>query len=214
MKSTLEKFEASLKKLPTIAILRGVGKDEVVEVAQAIYEAGISIIEVPLNTHNAFDCIEKLSTSMKDRCIVGCGTLVNPEDVSRLVDVGGALAVTPTTQPEIIEACLTAGVIPMPGWMTPTEAFSAVRAGANYLKLFPASTAGFGHIKAVKSVLPGHTQVFAVGGVKLADLELWKAAGASGFGFGSEIFTLGRTPEAVGKCADTVVAKVREVYEC
>lgn len=210
--SVIEKFESSLSEMPVVAIIRGVRKEEVVEVAEAIYEAGISVIEVPLNTPNAFECIEKLSDKMKDRCIVGCGTLVQVDDVSRLVDAGAELAVTPTTQPDIIKACITRGLIPMPGWMTPTEAFSAVASGAQYLKLFPASSAGYGHVKALKAVLPSDVNVFAVGGVNLDDLHLWKAAGARGFGFGSEIFAPGISPEEVLTRASLVVAKVGDVY--
>ncbi len=210
--SLIDKFESALSTLPVVAIVRGIRKDEVVEVAHAIYEAGISVIEVPLNTPNAFDCIAELSASMTDRCVVGCGTLVSPDDVPRLADVGGELAVTPSTQPEIIEACIDRGLIPMPGWMTPSEAFSAVAAGATYLKLFPASTAGVGHVKALKAVLPPATNVFAVGGVKLDDLALWKAAGVRGFGFGSEIFSPGISVQEVSKRSQAVVNKVKEVY--
>ncbi len=210
--SVVDKFEASLKKLPVVAIIRGVRVDEVVEVAHAIYEGGVSIIEVPLNTPNAFECIRRLADAMQDKCSVGCGTLVKVGDVARLVDVGAELAVTPSTQPEVIEACIEQGLLPMPGWMTPSEAFSAVHAGARYLKLFPASTAGVGHIKALKAVLPEGTELFAVGGVKLDEIALWKAAGARGFGFGSEIFAPGISAEEVLKRTRKVTSIVSDVY--
>lgn len=208
---TTEKFESALSKLPVVAIIRGVGKEEVVEIAEAIYEAGIRIIEVPLNTPNAFECIERLAANMKSRCVVGCGTLVNIDDVSRLVDAGGELAVTPTTQIDVITACIDKQLITMPGWMTPSEAFSAVRAGTKHLKLFPASTAGIGHVKAVKAVLPQDINVFAVGGVRLDELALWKAAGVSGFGFGSDIYSAGISANEVSIRSQRVVEAVRQV---
>lgn len=210
--SIVDKFEASLHSLPVVAIIRGVREDEVVEVAQAIYEAGVTVIEVPLNTPNAFECIARLSASMKDKCTVGCGTLLQVEDVAKLVDVGTEIAVTPSVDPEIIEECVKHGLIPMPGWMTPTEAFAAVRAGAQHLKLFPASTVGPTHVKAVLDVLPKHIDVFAVGGVKLEDLAEWKSVGVRGFGFGSEIFSPGICVEEVHQRTSKVVAAVREVY--
>ena len=210
--SIIDKFERSLNSLPVVAIIRGVGSDEVVDVAQAIYEAGITIIEVPLNTPNAFECIARLSSSMKDKCTVGCGTLVQIGDVPKVVDAGIEIAVTPSVNSEIIEECLKRGLIPMPGWMTPTEAFAAVHAGAQYLKLFPAATVGPAHVKAVKDVLPKHIDVFAVGGVKLEELSLWKSVGVRGFGFGGEIFSPGIGAEEVHKRARNVVTKVSKVY--
>ncbi len=211
--STLEKkFTSAVESMPVVAIIRGVKPEEVVDVSNAIYEAGVSVIEVPLNTPNAFACISNLTKSMKDKCFVGCGTLVDAADIPKLVDAGAELAVTPTTQPEIIEGCIDAGMLPMPGFVTPTEAFAAVKAGAKHLKLFPASTSGPGHIKGIKAVLPKDIEVYAVGGVKLDEIELWHSVGAKGFGFGSEIFSPGITAEEVHKRTLKVVQKVGEVY--
>lgn len=205
MTGYLNKFSVSVKKSPIVAIIRGVSVDEVVDVSTAIYEAGISIIEVPLNTPNAFECIDRLSKSLKSQCSVGCGTLTNPMDVPRLVDVGAELAVTPSTQPEVIQCCIQAGLVPMPGFMTPTEAFSAIEAGATFLKMFPASSLGVGHVKALKAVIPRDIELFAVGGVRLAELGAWESAGIAGFGFGSEIFSPGLTPLEVHEKAKLVI---------
>lgn len=213
MMITLEdKFISAIDVMPVVAIIRGVKVEEVVDISNAIYEAGVSVIEVPLNTPNAFDCIAKLTANLKDKCFVGCGTLVDTADIPKLVDVGAELAVTPTTQPDVIEGCVEAGLLPMPGFVTPTEAFSAVKAGARHLKLFPASTTGPDHIKRIKDVLPKEVEVYAVGGVKRDEIEAWQSVGTRGFGFGSDIFSPGLSAEEVHERALKVVKAVGAVY--
>ena len=212
MSALEQKFISAVDSMPVVAIIRGVKVDEVVEISQAIYEAGVSVIEVPLNTPNALECISRLSASLKDKCFVGCGTLVDESLVPDLVAAGSELAVTPSVQPEVISSCVSAGLLPMPGFVTPSEAFSAIKSGAKHLKLFPASTVGPGHIKAIKAVLPKEIEVYAVGGVKLEQLAEWRDAGARGFGFGSEIFAPGLDAEAVFKRTQKVVQMVGDVY--
>ncbi len=202
------KLTAAIGEMPVVAIIRGVQLAEVADIANAIYEAGVRVIEVPLNTPNAFECIRLLSDELKAHCMVGCGTLTQLSDIPKLVEVGAELAVTPSTQPDLIKECLDAGLLPMPGCMTPTEAFAALHAGATQLKLFPASTVGSGHLAAMKAVLPHSAQVYAVGGVKLSELTTWKKAGATGFGFGSEIFKPGMTAKQVFQATRRVVAAV------
>lgn len=204
------KLSERLQEMPVIAILRGVRPDEVVAVAEIIYQQGISIIEVPLNTPNAFDCIANLSNAMGDCCLVGCGTLTNSHDISKLVDSGAQIAVTPSTQPNIIEDCLKHGLMPIPGFLTPTEAFAAIHAGARYLKLFPASTVGRSHLAALKAVLPRGINVLAVGGVKHDELDEWIKVGAAGFGFASDIFHPGDSIESVKQAIQKLVASVRK----
>lgn len=201
------KLDAWLEKMPVVAIIRGVTPDEVVEIGHAIHDAGIGIIEVPLNSPEPFESIKRLSVALGDDCVIGCGTLLTPEDAIRVAAVGGEIAVTPNTRPSVIKQCITLGMTPMPGWATPTEAFAAHRAGAKHLKLFPASSFGSGHIKAVKSVLPNEVKILAVGGVGAHNAVEWLEAGIDGFGIGSEIYKAGSTAEEVSqRCKDIVAA--------
>lgn len=196
-----------LKKMPVVAIIRGVTPDEVLDIGHAIHDAGIGIIEVPLNSPDPFESIKRLSIELGEDCVIGCGTLLTKEDAKRVADAGGQIAVTPNTRPSVIKQCIKLGMTPMPGWATPTEAFAAHRAGANYLKLFPASSFGSGHIKAVKDVLPSEVKILAVGGVGAHNAAEWLEAGIDGFGIGSAIYKAGRSAEDVAaRCKDIVKA--------
>ncbi|MFQ3244324.1 MAG: 2-dehydro-3-deoxyphosphogalactonate aldolase [Arenicella sp.] len=196
-----------LEKMPVVAIIRGVTPDQAIDIGHAIHEAGIGIIEVPLNSPEPFESIKRLSIELGEDCIIGCGTLLNEEDAKLVAEVGGQIAVTPNTRPSVIRKCIELGMTPMPGWATPTEAFAAYRAGARYLKLFPASSFGAGHIKAVKAVLPNDAKVLAVGGAGAHNAAEWIAAGIDGFGIGSDIYTAGRSAEDVHqRCKDIVDA--------
>lgn len=197
-----------LEKMPVIAIIRGVTPDEVVDIGTAILEAGIGVIEVPLNSPEPFESIKRLSNALADQCVTGCGTLLNAEDAQRVADAGGQIAITPNTNPSVIERCIELGVIPMPGWATPSEAFAAYDAGARYLKLFPAATYGAGHISAVRAVLPPEIKILAVGGVGAKDAAHWLDAGIDGFGIGSEIYKAGRSAEEVHDRAAKIVSAI------
>jgi 2-dehydro-3-deoxyphosphogalactonate aldolase len=205
------KLDTWLDKMPVIAIIRGVTPDEVVDIGQAIYSAGIGIIEVPLNSPEPFESIQRLSIALGEECVIGCGTLLNEDDAERVANAGGKIAVTPNTRPSVIKQCLRLGMTPMPGWATPTEAFEAHHAGANYLKLFPASSFGSGHIKAVKAVLPKEVKILAVGGVGAHNAAEWLEAGIDGFGIGSEIYKAGRSAEDVKKRCIDIVATINSV---
>ncbi len=200
-----------LDKMPVVAIIRGVTPDEVLDIGHAIFEAGIGIIEVPLNSPEPFESIKRLSIELGEDCVIGCGTLLNKSDAKRVADAGGKIAVTPNTRPAVIKRCIELGMTPMPGWATPTEAFAAHRAGANYLKLFPASSFGSGHIKAVKAVLPGEVKILAVGGVGAHNAAEWLAAGIDGFGIGGEIYKAGRSAEDVSQRCKDIVAAINAV---
>ena len=191
---------------PIIAILRGVRPDEVVSIAQALYDAGVRAIEVPLNSPEPLESIARLSRAFGDRCLCGAGTVLSPEQVDAVQAAGGKLIVTPNTDPAVIARAAALGLVVMPGFATASEAFAAIAAGASGLKLFPAATYGPGHLKALKSVLPPAVPVFAVGGVGPAELAIWLAAGADGFGIGGEIYRPGDSPKAVRRKADTLMA--------
>jgi 2-dehydro-3-deoxyphosphogalactonate aldolase len=191
---------------PIVAILRGVRPDEVVSIAQPLYDAGVRVIEVPLNSPDPLESIARLSRAFGDRCLCGAGTVLSPEQVDAVQAAGGKLIVTPNTDPAVIARAAALGLVVMPGFATASEAFAAIAAGATGLKLFPAATYGPGHLKALKSVLPPTVPVFAVGGVGPAELAAWLGAGADGFGIGGEIYRPGDSPGAVRRKADTLMA--------
>ena len=171
-----------------VAILRGVRPDQVTQVAATLHAAGVRCIEVPLNSPDPFVSVAALAAQQLADCLVGAGTVLSVADVERTHAAGGRLIVAPNCNPEVIRRSLQLGMSVMPGVATATEAFAAIEAGATELKLFPAISYGPAHLRALKSVLPRQVRVYPVGGVGAADIAAWVAAGADGFGFGSEIF--------------------------
>ena len=174
--------------IPLVAILRGVTPDRVVSVSDTLYAAGIRMIEVPLNSPDPFASIAALAASKRADWLIGAGTVLTVEDARRTRHAGGDLVVTPNCDPEVISFCVQSGLKVMPGFVTPTEAFQAIKAGARQLKLFPASSFGPKHLQALRAVLPRDVEVFPVGGVGINSIPEWLAAGAAGFGLGSELF--------------------------
>jgi 2-dehydro-3-deoxyphosphogalactonate aldolase len=195
---------------PIIAILRGVRPDEIVEIAQALYDNGVRTIEVPLSSPDALSSIALLAAVFGERCLCGAGTVLSAADVNAVYSVGGKLIVTPNTDPAVIERSIALNLRVVPGFATPTEAFRAIQAGARTLKLFPASTYGPAHLKAIRDVLPGDVKVFAVGGLGASNLKPWFDAGVDGVGAGGDIYRPGFKPEEVAKRARSLVSAWRE----
>ncbi|MFW5832995.1 MAG: 2-dehydro-3-deoxy-6-phosphogalactonate aldolase [Pseudomonadota bacterium] len=183
---------SSLPDRPLIAILRGVGPDEVLAVGEALVEAGITVIEVPLNSPEPFASIARLQTAFASDALIGAGTVLTAEDARRLASTGARLCVSPDTAGEVIAAAKAGGLISLPGAMTPSEAFAAWRAGADGVKLFPMEVLGRAGLQAMKAVLPRNWPVVVVGGVTAEDLSGWFEAGADGAGFGSWLYRPGR----------------------
>ena len=181
-----------------VAILRGVTPDEVLAVGEALVEAGVDAIEVPLNSPDPFASVERLATSLGERCAVGVGTVVDAADVPRARAAGARIVVAPNADPAVITAAVEAGMRPYPGVATPTEAFAAVAAGARHLKLFPADAVGIAGMKAWRAVLPPDVELLPVGGVDETNLAGWAAAGAGGAGLGTALYRPGDTPGQVG----------------
>src|ERR1700733_3910088 len=177
-----------LAELPLVAILRGVTPARIEGVAAALFDAGFRAIEVPLNSPDPFKSIEILAKTYGERCLTGAGTVLDIANVDRVADVGGKLLVTPNTNPAVIARGVEKKMVVMPGFYTPSEAFAAIAAGARTLKLFPASTGGIAHLKALLAVLPKDVPVYAVGGVDAGNMKEWRQAGAAGFGMGSDLF--------------------------
>jgi 2-dehydro-3-deoxyphosphogalactonate aldolase len=202
--------ENSVSECSLIAILRGVLPERVVEVGEAIYEAGISIIEVPLNSPDAFSSIAKLAARGRPDWMIGAGTVLDVEDVRRTHEAGGRLIVAPNCNLDVIRHSLRLGMRVLPGVATATEAFGAIDAGARQLKLFPAITYGPRHLQALRAVLPSDVDVLPVGGIGGTEILPWLGAGAAGFGFGSELFRPEYSAAEVGRHARRLVQALQE----
>lgn len=207
--TAVEDFQTYLSELPLVAIIRGVSPDDAEVTAKAIFEAGIRIIEVPLNSPQPFDSIKIIAGALGDRALIGAGTVLNTDDVKRVQHVGGRLIVAPNTDTDVIRATVDAGLVSSPGYFTPSEAFTAIKAGAHALKLFPAEAASPAVVKAQKAVLPKGIPLIVVGGVNVDNIGGWLDCGADGFGLGSGLYKPGQSAEETLQKAKTFVAAVR-----
>lgn len=192
-----EKFRDYLANCPIVAILRGITPDEVVPVGRALIAAGIRIIEIPLNSPDPFESIHRLSNDAATQALIGAGTVLDVADVAKVKNAGGQLVVSPNTDSAVIAATLQAQMVSVPGYFSPTEAFTAIHAGAHGLKLFPAEAASPAVVKAQRAVLPPQIPLLVVGGVKVGDVSAWMSAGASGFGLGSALYRPGHAASLV-----------------
>ena len=192
-----DRFYANLAVCPLVAIIRGVRPDEVTGVGAALIEAGIRIIEVPLNSPEPLASIELLVRSIGSEATIGAGTVLDPAYVRRIADVGGELIVSPNVDREVIAATVSAELVSSPGYFTPSEAFQAIAAGAHALKLFPAEAAGPAMLKAQLAVLPSAIPVLVVGGVTPQNMRAYLDAGAAGFGLGSGLYRSGMAADEI-----------------
>lgn len=190
-----------LDPLPLVAILRGLTPDEAVATGRAIVEAGFRVLEVPLNSPRPIDSIARLAAALGDNVLVGAGTVMTPADVDAVATAGGRLIVMPHADTTVIRAGKAAGLLCVPGVATPTEAFAALEAGADALKLFPAEQSAPAVLKAWRAVLPREVPVLPVGGITPDTMVPWLAAGATGFGIGSALYAPGRTLEETSRRA-------------
>ncbi len=195
---------------PIIAILRGLKPTEAAEIGHALIDAGIDRIEVPLNSPNPLDSIEILANRYGDKALIGAGTVLTPQEVQQVADVGGQLVVSPNFDAEVIHRSVALNMQSWPGVYTPTEAFAALKAGATGLKLFPGVMAGPQGLAAMRPVLPKGTLIFAVGGAGPENFAEWIKAGADGFGIGSALFKPGMNVAEVADRATRIVSAYDE----
>jgi 2-dehydro-3-deoxyphosphogalactonate aldolase len=198
-----------LARSPLVAILRGVQPAEVESICAALERAGISIVEVPLNSPRPLESISTLSRSFGDRMLIGAGTLTTPSQVDEVAAAGGRLIVTPHSDTAIVRAAKNAGLFACPGFFNPTEAFALLDAGADAIKLFPAEVLGPPMLMALRAVLPASAVVIPVGGVGADQVAPWMAAGALGLGVGSSIYMAGDNAAVVEAKARALLAAVR-----
>lgn len=205
-------LKQAMRHCGLIAILRGVCPDEVVAIGQALYEAGFRVIEVPLNSPEPLASIRALRQALPADCLVGAGTVLSAQSCAEVAQAGGQLIVMPHSDPVVIRAAKAAGMACAPGVATPTEAFAALAAGADALKVFPAETVGEVGIKAWRAVLPPDVVLVPVGGIVPERLAAYQVAGARGFGLGSALYQPGRSTEDVAKRAQEFVAAWHKIY--
>jgi 2-dehydro-3-deoxyphosphogalactonate aldolase len=207
--SAKELLHRYLDECGLVAIIRGVTPADADATGDAIFEGGIRIIEVPLNSPEPLKSIEQLAKRFGDRMLVGAGTVLDPADVGRVRDVGGRIIVSPDTNADVIAAAAAAGLIASPGYFTPSEAFAAIRAGATALKLFPAEGATPAVLRAQLAVIPREVPVLAVGGIKPDNMRPWLDAGAAGFGLGGGLYKPGQSAAETLEKARAYVAGVK-----
>jgi len=207
------KFEDYLAAMPLVAILRGVKPEEVVEIGRSLIDSGITIIEVPLNSPNPYDSIKLLADEFADRALIGAGTVLRVEQAEKVIAAGGKLIVSPNMNVDVIKTAKRLGGVSVPGCMTPTEAFAALDAGADGIKIFPAEMVSPKVVKAMRAVLPKQTKVLIVGGVNANNMQDFITAGANGFGIGSALFKVGKSAEEIKRDAIAQVQILKAASE-
>jgi 2-dehydro-3-deoxyphosphogalactonate aldolase len=204
-------LEAAFAEAPIVAIIRGVTPDEVVEVGRTLLAEGVRIVEIPLNSPEPFESLRRLVDALGEELVCGSGTVLEPGQVDRLAEAGGRIVVSPNVETSVIARAVELGLTPMPGFATPTEAFVAYKAGARWLKLFPAVTLGPAHLKQLMAVLPKDAVTLPVGGIGPAAFADWLAVGARGFGLGSDLYKPGDAPETVAAKARACMKTLRSL---
>ena len=196
--------------VPLVAILRGLTVGEAAPVGAALIESGFSCAEVTLKSPDPLECIGILQREFGDRLLIGAGTVLTEGEVAQVAGQGGRIIISPNADPAVIRATKRHGLISFPAFSTPGEAFTALQAGADALKLFPAEASNPRALKAVRAVLPATVPIFPVGGIDAASMASWRAAGASGFGIGGSLYQPGRSAEDVRERAKALVRAWRE----
>lgn len=204
-------LQSYLDNMPLVAILRGIKPVEAVAVVEAIHHAGFGMVEVPLNSPQPLQSIQRIADAFGDKLLVGAGTVLAPQQVHDVHSAGGKLVVSPNTNIEVIQATAALELISMPGAATPSEAFAAINAGASAVKAFPAEMVTPQVLKSWKSVLPAGLPVLAVGGINTSNLTDYWQAGANGFGLGGALYKANKSVDAVTRDAEQFIETMRRL---
>lgn len=203
-------IEEALSACPIVAILRGLEPERAEEIGYALFDAGIRVIEVPLNSPLPFESIACLARHFGDRSVIGAGTVLTDEDVRAVAAAGGRLVVSPNTDARVIDETKSRSLISMPGFFTPTEAFQALAAGADYLKLFPGDAIQPKVVGALRAVLPPDRGIVVTGGVGLDNIATFFDVGARAVAVGSSIFKPGKPVDLIKADASALIAAWRD----
>lgn len=207
----MNKFETAFNECGLVAILRGLTPENAQPIGMMLYQEGFKLIEVPLNSPNPFESIRILAESTPDDCLVGAGTVLNPDDVARVKEAGGDLIIMPHSDPEVLAEARRLNMIAMPGVCTPTEGFAAFKNGATAIKLFPGEMITPEILKAWRAVFDKSLKLLPVGGVNVNNMEAYKTQGASGFGLGGGLFKPDMSFEEVQKNARAYITRWKEI---
>lgn len=208
--TSAEEFAAAFARLPLVAILRGITPAEVDGIGDALVGAGFTLIEIPLNSPQPLLSIERLALRVGNAAMIGAGTVLTPAQVSDVAAAGGRLIVSPNTNPAVIRQAVASDLVSVPGVQTPSEAFTAIEAGAHCLKLFPAEALNPAVVRALGAVLPTSIPRLVVGGITPQTMDSWLRAGVDGFGLGSALYSAGRGPAEIGRLAEDFARSFRE----
>lgn len=204
--TALDQFNHAFAQCPLIAILRGLHPDQAVDIGETLVDAGFTIIEVPLNSPDPFKSISRLATALKGKAVIGAGTVYRRTEVDQVVDAGGRLIVSPHAHPDVIAHAVSEHLVAAPGVFTPTEAMTALDAGAHILKLFPGELMSPSGVKALAAVLPRATRMVLVGGVNEESFARYRSTPLAGYGLGSTLFTPNMTAHDVRARAHSLLS--------
>lgn len=204
-------LQSYLEEMPLIAIIRGITSAEATDVVGVLYQAGFRIVEVPLNSPDPIRSIEQIASTFGDRMLVGAGTVLDPAEVEAVCDAGGQIIVSPNTDPDVVRASVARDAVSLPGAATPSEVFTALKAGAHGVKAFPAGMLSPTVIKSWKSVLPAEVPVLAVGGITTANAQTYWQAGVNGFGLGGSLYKAGKSIDAIAHDAAHFVSLMQNL---
>ncbi|MEM6602684.1 MAG: 2-dehydro-3-deoxy-6-phosphogalactonate aldolase [Pseudomonadota bacterium] len=200
-----------IEKFRLLAILRHITPDEVLAVGEILIKCGWTCLEVPMNSPEALKSIQILQDNFADRAIIGAGTVTHPDQVRDIAKTGAGLIVSPNMDKDVIETTKKLDLISIPGVFTPTEAFSAIKYGADALKLFPGEAISAKYIKAIRAVLPEQTKIFVTGGIHADNMQEFKSAGADGFGFGGALYKPEKTLDGIEKDASLIMQRFKDI---
>ena len=204
-------LQSYLEEMPLIAIIRGITSAEATDVVGVLYQAGFRIVEVPLNSPDPIRSIEQIASTFGDRMLVGAGTVLDPAEVEAVCDAGGQIIVSPNTDPDVVRASVARDAVSLPGAATPSEVFTALKAGAHGVKAFLAEMLTPTVIKSWKSVLPVEVPVLAVGGITTANAQTYWQAGVNGFGLGGSLYKAGKSIDTIAHDAAQFVSLMQNL---